>query len=250
MLGASLPHPAPWKRDGGPGPPPGIIGWIPARQDPPHHGSRSDLHRPSPGAARTCRTALSRSLRELRADTGHDFRNSRNASVRLLLEAIDVVRIAAPGCRTTIAPSPGRCCGLAVVARARARGRGTGPISRHGRALLQGTGGSVREGTRPDDVRIRDRTVLVQVDRILDRPVGHEYSWPAQAGATSYEVARASSPDFFTACETFTTTATSIVSGTVLLPGEISYHLVRALTPNPGSWGEDSSGVERTICPP
>ena len=77
-----------------------------------------------------------------------------------------------------------------------------------------------------------------------------EYSWPPQPGATAYEIARASSPDFSTDCETFTTIETAVLSLIIPPSGGVSYHLVRALTPHPGSWGRDSSDVERTnICP-
>ena len=41
----------------------------------------------------------------------------------------------------------------------------------------------------------------------------NEYSWPAQAGATSYEVARASSRDFSMDCETLITTSTVVITG-------------------------------------
>ena len=75
-----------------------------------------------------------------------------------------------------------------------------------------------------------------------------EYSWPAQDLATLYEVVRASSPDFSTACETFNVIASPVLSGIVPPPGGVSYHLVRALTPNLGSFGKASGplpGSER-----
>jgi hypothetical protein len=72
-----------------------------------------------------------------------------------------------------------------------------------------------------------------------------EYSWTAQAGATGYEVARSSRPDFSVDCFTVTRTE-SFWTDAETPPGSgIYYYLVRALTPNAGSWGRDSAGVER-----
>jgi hypothetical protein len=77
-----------------------------------------------------------------------------------------------------------------------------------------------------------------------------EFSWPAQTGATSYEVACSNSPCFSSGCLTYTTSGTCWNhDGPV--PVETCFHyLVRPLTPNPGSWGQDSARVERTsVCP-
>jgi len=76
------------------------------------------------------------------------------------------------------------------------------------------------------------------------------FSWPSQAGATSYEAARSTSPDFSTGCEKFITTETHWEDTTAPLQGEILHYLCRPLTPYPGSWGANSARVERTdICP-
>ena len=77
-----------------------------------------------------------------------------------------------------------------------------------------------------------------------------EYSWPVQPGALSYEVARASSADFSTDCGTTVTTNSFVFATTEPPSGGVFYYLVRALTPNPGSWGANSADVERVnICP-
>jgi hypothetical protein len=77
------------------------------------------------------------------------------------------------------------------------------------------------------------------------------YSWPAQQGAILYGVARASQPDFSFDC-------THVIRGDtfwidIVLPasGECFFYLNRPLAPHLGSWGQNSSGLERTnICSP
>ena len=74
------------------------------------------------------------------------------------------------------------------------------------------------------------------------------YSWPAQPGASEYQVARSTSPDF-SGCVTVNTSDTFITAGPPP-PGENFYFLVRAVSPNVGSWGQDSGllpGAERDI---
>jgi N-acetylneuraminic acid mutarotase len=81
--------------------------------------------------------------------------------------------------------------------------------------------------------------------------------WPGQTDGAAYvpvyEVLRSTRPDFAVDCTTFP------VVGYVPLPvfldsespleGEAFYYLVRAVAPNMGSWGADSSGVERNpVC--
>jgi hypothetical protein len=77
-----------------------------------------------------------------------------------------------------------------------------------------------------------------------------EFSWPAQSGATSYEVARSGAADFSVAC---TTTATSDTFWSEsATPGldAVFYYLVRPAAPHAGSWGHDSEGLERPdLCP-
>lgn len=76
-----------------------------------------------------------------------------------------------------------------------------------------------------------------------------EYSWPAQEGATLYEVARSTSPDFTMACTTFTSDTAVLSDPEEPLEGFAFYYRVRALLPYAGSWGRDSAGVEVTpVC--
>ena len=76
------------------------------------------------------------------------------------------------------------------------------------------------------------------------------YSWTPQEGATSYEVKRSPAPDFSIGCTGVTTSSTIWVDTKVPPPGGLFFYLNRPLTPEIGSWGLDSAGVERTtICP-
>jgi hypothetical protein len=71
--------------------------------------------------------------------------------------------------------------------------------------------------------------------------------WPAQGGATMYQVARGVLPDFTGECSLIATTDTCLTE--TAEPPVIYYYLVRALEPHAGSWGRDSSGTERTgVC--
>ena len=77
-----------------------------------------------------------------------------------------------------------------------------------------------------------------------------KYSWPSQQGATSWEVARAGSPDFSLGCGTVATSVTNWTDAQVPSSGRVFYYLNRPASPFAGSWGARSSGVERTgICP-
>ena len=73
------------------------------------------------------------------------------------------------------------------------------------------------------------------------------YSWPAQQGATSYQVVNSPAPDFSGGCQ-FSTTGGTSVNTTSPAPGQIRFYLNRPLTPCPGSWGQRSTGAERTVC--
>lgn len=75
------------------------------------------------------------------------------------------------------------------------------------------------------------------------------YCWTAQIGSASYQVARAVSPDFSAGCVTFITTAsaTCVLDGVEPPMGGVFFYLVRSLTPNLGSWGLRSSGMERSV---
>jgi hypothetical protein len=77
----------------------------------------------------------------------------------------------------------------------------------------------------------------------------YELSWPAQPGASQYQVARSTLPDFSADCWLNSTEQIYRVDMDIPPGSECFYYLVRALVPNPGSWGLDSNGVERTVCP-
>jgi hypothetical protein len=78
----------------------------------------------------------------------------------------------------------------------------------------------------------------------------NEFSWSAQAGASDYEVARSSLPDLSDDCTTIARTETYWSDSEDPGQGICFHYLVRPLAPHPGSWGHDSSGVERTnVCP-
>jgi N-acetylneuraminic acid mutarotase len=73
--------------------------------------------------------------------------------------------------------------------------------------------------------------------------------WPAQGGATTYQVARSDQPVFDTACALFSTPEPCIEDLEAPAPGGLFLYLVRATAPVWGSWGASSSGAERTqIC--
>ncbi|ANM31250.1 hypothetical protein ABI59_19250 [Acidobacteria bacterium Mor1] len=72
--------------------------------------------------------------------------------------------------------------------------------------------------------------------------------WDAQSGATEYEVLRSSSPAFDADCVSNLTTATCWNDPAT--PPPTLFYLIRSTQPAGGSWGLDSSGVERSpICP-
>jgi len=74
------------------------------------------------------------------------------------------------------------------------------------------------------------------------------FSWPEQAGAVRYDVARARSADLTDHCTLFANIVDPELNDPVpVLPGEVHYYLVRAGFPFTGSWGGDSSGAERIV---
>jgi hypothetical protein len=70
--------------------------------------------------------------------------------------------------------------------------------------------------------------------------------WPPQAGATSYQAVRSTTPTFDAGCTGIVTDDTRWTDTDVPAPGGVFYYLHRAFEPNPGSWGTDSTGTERT----
>ena len=77
-----------------------------------------------------------------------------------------------------------------------------------------------------------------------------ELSWTAQGGTTDYEVARAELRNFTATCVAGTTPAPVWIDAQLPPSGVAFHYLVRPLAPFAGSWGTDSSGVERVLtCP-
>jgi YD repeat-containing protein len=79
---------------------------------------------------------------------------------------------------------------------------------------------------------------------------GTSLVWEAQAGATTYQIARSPSAGFEVGCDLQTSGQPSWVASVAPSSGAVDHYLVRALLPHQGSWGTDGSGAERTgICP-
>jgi len=78
-----------------------------------------------------------------------------------------------------------------------------------------------------------------------------ELSWPAQASATSYDVARSTVPDFSSDCTLLpVSTNPYILDPTTPTAGQVLFYLVRPLATYLGSWGQDSARAERIFtCP-
>ena len=72
------------------------------------------------------------------------------------------------------------------------------------------------------------------------------FSWPAQSGATSYEVARSPYRDFHAGCVHQVTASTSWSDSALPPSGTQFYYLVRALAPHIGSWGKKKPTAERS----
>ena len=74
-------------------------------------------------------------------------------------------------------------------------------------------------------------------------------TWPPQFDATSYEVVRATSPDFASGCTPFVSSDAFIVDEEVPAGGGRFYYLARPLAPHAGSFGIRSDGTPREVCP-
>ena len=73
-----------------------------------------------------------------------------------------------------------------------------------------------------------------------------EISWPAQTGATAYEVVRSTGPGVPASLRRTRSPQIPFWSDPEVPPaGGVFYYLVRSIAPYVGSWGQDSSGVER-----
>ncbi|HET6372851.1 MAG TPA: putative metal-binding motif-containing protein, partial [Candidatus Polarisedimenticolia bacterium] len=73
------------------------------------------------------------------------------------------------------------------------------------------------------------------------------FCWSAQPSATGYRVTRSSAKDFSTACASGNTSLTCWSDPATPPIGQAFNYLVRATTPNPGSWGARSNGAERAV---
>lgn len=74
-----------------------------------------------------------------------------------------------------------------------------------------------------------------------------ELSWPAQAGATHYQVMRSNTTDFSSGCMMYPRTTDTFLSVADDPPQGGSCYLVRAQRPNLGSWGADSAPADRVL---
>jgi hypothetical protein len=76
------------------------------------------------------------------------------------------------------------------------------------------------------------------------------FSWAIQPNATSYQLARSTTPDFTIACTSFTASMPSFQDPATPTPTTAFYYIARATAPHAGSWGKTSAGIERTTsCP-
>ena len=76
------------------------------------------------------------------------------------------------------------------------------------------------------------------------------FSWAVQPNATSYQMARASTPDFTIACTSFNGSSPTFQDAETPPSGTEFYYIARPTAPFVGSWGKTSAGTERTTsCP-
>ncbi|HET6373599.1 MAG TPA: M64 family metallopeptidase, partial [Candidatus Polarisedimenticolia bacterium] len=73
------------------------------------------------------------------------------------------------------------------------------------------------------------------------------FCWTAQPAATGYLITRSTVKDFSTACASSSTSLTCWNDVATPPVGQAFNYLVRATTPNLGSWGANSSGVARPV---
>ena len=78
----------------------------------------------------------------------------------------------------------------------------------------------------------------------------HEFCWEPLDEADAYEVVRSDNRDHSGVCTRHTTSGTCWSDAESPSAEMAFFYLCRAISPFIGSWGRDSSGVERTsICP-
>ena len=75
------------------------------------------------------------------------------------------------------------------------------------------------------------------------------YGWPVQPGASTYQYIFSSSPRFDVGCSGGVTSGTTAPAPVTPAVGEVLFALNRPVSPNVGSWGQVSTGYERTgVC--
>ena len=105
-----------------------------------------------------------------------------------------------------------------------------------------------RDNQCPGDIGYGAIDEVSGISGFFDAEEPNRFSWPAQSGATLYEVARADSADFAEGCVTFLPTSEdSVVDVEPVPPSSIRYYLVHPLAPHSGSWGQDSTPEDRTV---
>jgi hypothetical protein len=91
--------------------------------------------------------------------------------------------------------------------------------------------------------------VIDEISGTVSFQAADQLSWPSQGGATAYQVARSTSPTFDADCASFSTSTASIIDGDVPALGSAYFYLIRSTSPFPGSWGQRSTGEERSgVC--
>ncbi len=82
-------------------------------------------------------------------------------------------------------------------------------------------------------------------DEISGPPTGDPPAWPPQAGCGQYGIIQSFTPDFSTGCVTQVTGTPISASTPPPASGEVVFYLIQALSPNVGSFGTSSDGMER-----
>ncbi|HXU10573.1 MAG TPA: hypothetical protein VN898_01285 [Candidatus Binatia bacterium] len=91
--------------------------------------------------------------------------------------------------------------------------------------------------------------VIDETSGLSDFKTQTVFRWPAQAGASQYQVVRSNQPTFPGACAGTVTTGLTWSDLAVPPRGGAFYYLDRPIAPCLGSWGQNSAGVERTsVC--
>ena len=89
--------------------------------------------------------------------------------------------------------------------------------------------------------------IVDEISGILRFATAAEIVWPEQPGATLYELVRAPGPGFATGCTAITTPEPFLFDTDAPAAGDSQHYLVRPLASNPGSYGQDSAGIERPV---